>query len=217
MSLHHHPIHCHQLIVGAALVGCTLASASETQAAIVVLDMSASGFAISTGNTGWPSNSIASAYNFPIAGMKLTLSSGFLGYWGLGTNSYGSNVFEFAINGGVTSPRNFSSSSAIDSTATFTTTDDTMFRAGSSVSADFGPGSFMGFRFSTDSGANWLYGWLEVTWSSATNTFTIPSGAYETNANTGILAGASGGGVPLPGAAGLAACGLLASARRRRR
>ena len=46
------------------------------------------------------------------------------------------------------------------------------------------------------------YGWLEVTWAGATDTFQIYSGAYESVANVAILAGDTGGGtsaVPEPG------------------
>jgi hypothetical protein len=46
------------------------------------------------------------------------------------------------------------------------------------------------------------YGWLEVTWAGATDTFQIYSGAYESVAGVAILAGDTGGGtsaVPEPG------------------
>ena len=44
-------------------------------------------------------------------------------------------------------------------------------------------------------------GWLEVTWSGATDTFQVYSGAYESVAGVTILAGDTGGGtsaVPEP-------------------
>ncbi len=44
------------------------------------------------------------------------------------------------------------------------------------------------------------YGWLEVTWAGATDTFQIYSGAYESVANVAILAGDTGtSAVPEPG------------------
>ena len=44
------------------------------------------------------------------------------------------------------------------------------------------------------------FGWLEVTWSGATDTFQIHSGAYESVANVAILAGDTGtSAVPEPG------------------
>jgi hypothetical protein len=62
----------------------------------------------------------------------------------------------------------------------------------------------MGFQFFGGAG-NWYYGYLEVTWNSSTNTFQILSGAYESTANAGILAGATA----VPGA-GLSAMALMA-------
>jgi len=66
------------------------------------------------------------------------------------------------------------------------------------VSADFGAGSFIAFRFGTS--GNYNYGYLEVTWDSSNTTFQILSGAYESDVNTAILAGATGG-APVPGPA----------------
>ena len=78
-----------------------------------------------------------------------------------------------------------------------------------------GPENGSGCRARTG-GGGYRYGWLEVTWDGTD--WAILSGAYESDLNTAILAGATGGGaVPLPGAAGLAACGLLGMSRRRRR
>jgi hypothetical protein len=135
-------------------------------------------------------------------------------------NSYtgldGDSNLRFAILGGLASPRNFGSGATIDGSALFSaSSNETCFVYNSNVSANFGSGSFMGFR--TGSSGNYNYGWLEVTWDG-TN-WEILSGAYESDLNTAILAGATGGGggVPLPGAAGLAACGLLGLSRRRRR
>ena len=55
-------------------------------------------------------------------------------------------------------------------------------------SPDFGSGSHMGFRVDDGIG-DFNYGWLEVTWNSATDRFQILSGAYESDLNTPILAG----------------------------
>ena len=46
------------------------------------------------------------------------------------------------------------------------------------------------------------FGWLEVTWAGATDTFQLYSAAYESVAGVAILAGDTGGGtsaVPEPG------------------
>ena len=90
----------------------------------------------------------------------------------------------------------------------------TLFKSGPAVSASFGTGSFMGFRFG--SGTNWNYGYLEVTWDSTNNTFQILSGAYESTANTAILAGATAA-VPVPAASLLALMALGGNSFRRSR
>jgi hypothetical protein len=70
-----------------------------------------------------------------------------------------------------------------------------VFSNGGTESPDFGAGSYMGFK--TNQGN---YGWLEVTWAGATDTFEIYSGAYESVANVAILAGDTGtSAVPEPG------------------
>ena len=68
----------------------------------------------------------------------------------------------------------------------------------------------MGFR-----SANGYYGYLEVTWESATNTFEVLSGAYEDQVGVGILAGAAA--VPEPSTAMLSLGALAAGACIRRR
>ena len=68
----------------------------------------------------------------------------------------------------------------------------------------------MGFR-----SGNGHYGYLEVTWTSATDTFQILSGAYESVAGVGITAGAAP--VPEPSTAVLSLGALAAGAFIRRR
>ena len=82
-----------------------------------------------------------------------------------------------------------------------------------SVSPDFGPGSFLGFV-----DANERYGWLEVTWNSELGNFEILSGAFESVASVAIPAGAVAA-VPEPAGA-LGTLGLLSAGmflRRRQR
>ena len=55
------------------------------------------------------------------------------------------------------------------------------------------------------------YGYLKVTWASAAQTFTILGGAYESDYNFGIMAGATSAAVPEPGqvaASLLLLCGI---------
>jgi hypothetical protein len=75
---------------------------------------------------------------------------------------------------------------------------------------DFGPGSYIGFR-----SANNHYGYLEVTWTSATNTFEVLSGAYESQPGVGIRAGAAA--IPEPSSAALSLGALAAGVFVRRR
>jgi hypothetical protein len=129
----------------------------------------------------------------------------FTGITGAGTN--------FAVTGySIASPRNFSSGGLIDNSATFVGFSPyTPFRVNSSSSPDFASGSYIGFR-----SANNHYGWLEVTWSSASDTFEILSGAYESTAGMGISAGATSA-IPEPTAAVMSLGALAAGACIRRR
>ncbi len=73
---------------------------------------------------------------------------------------------------------------------------------------DWGPGSYIGFRARpTDTSTDWTYGYFEVTWTNATNTFEVLSGAYESTVNTAIAVQAV---VPEPSAIALAGVGALA-------
>lgn len=122
-------------------------------------------------------------------------------------------------------PLNLGYGDPIDSSLNFSNGNvDTLFEitnAGNPFAAapDFGLGSYMGFRVSND-GVDYIYGWLEVTWDSATSTFEILSGAYESQFNTPINAGDGPQPVPEPGtwatAALLVGGGAFLRWRRRR-
>ena len=58
---------------------------------------------------------------------------------------------------------------------------------------DWGSGSYMGFAFTQNSGAELYLGYLEVTWDSSTKSFQVLSGAYETTSGVAITI------VPEPG------------------
>ena len=117
---------------------------------------------------------------------NLSGSFGILGGFGLG----------FAAGSSAASPVNFAAGQTIDSSANFVQNNNSLFRSGVSSpvsSPDFDSGSYMGFK--TTSGR---YGWMEVTWTSATSQFQILSAAYEDVIGTGILAGEAGGSAAVP-------------------
>lgn len=136
------------------------------------------------------------------------LMNDYFGYFGID----GASGASIAFNNAYASPRNFPSGTLVDYNASFT---NTIYLSSfsdpfsSSISPDFGPGSFMGFR-----SANGNYGWLEVLWTRTPGTFDgsfeILSGAFEDVAGVGILAGATAvSAIPEPSSA-LATIGLLA-------
>jgi hypothetical protein len=67
----------------------------------------------------------------------------------------------------------------------------TTFKNFSRVSPDFGPNSFLGFKDSAG-----RYGYFEVTWTAATQSFRLLSGAYESTA--GVAIRTPGGVTPVP-------------------
>ena len=204
------------------VTGALMATATG-DAAIVMIDLTnVNGQNITGANAGVANGNQGSISNWLGAGTgRLELFNSYLSngdlYWGLD----GDNGLTFAVNGTAkASPRNFGAGAIIDGSATWTGSGDrTSFRNDdlppNYTSPDFGAGSFMGFRFGT-SGA-YYFGYLEVTWSSSTNTFQILSGAYESTVNTAILAGATGGAVPVPAASLLALMALGGNSFRRSR
>jgi hypothetical protein len=183
---------------------------SSAEASIVSINLAS--FGITGANAGLSSGASHLTNNFPIAGSgDLEVYNQYMPgsntYWGLDGDSSGNGSLRFAVTGSSkASPRNFSSGSMIDSTATWNSSASrTSFRYNAYISPDFGPNSYMGMRFSTDGGTTYHYGWIEVTWNSTTSTFELLSAAYESTPNTGIVAGATGGAVPEPGSGAMVA------------
>jgi hypothetical protein len=180
---------------------------SSVEASIVTIDLVSLG--ITGPNAGLTAGNKTSKVFFPVAGSgTLEIYNGYSGYKGLDGDDNPPGRLAFALNGsGFASPRNFSSGSTIDSTATWSgAVSKTAFRYGSlGTSPGFGPNSYMGMRFSTDGGTTNHFGWIEVTWNSTTSTFELLSAAYESTPNTGIVAGATGGAVPEPGSGAMVA------------
>jgi hypothetical protein len=197
----------------AAGVGGAMMATAHSDAGVVVIDLT---------NVG----------GFDITGP--TPSGTFLNWLGAGTGTlnldydglWGTTGLEFAVNGtSFASPRNFGLNASIGSAVSNFTTNFARSQfdyyisstGGQATSPDFGAGSFMGFRFG--SGSNWNYGYLEVTWDSATEIWEILSGAYESTVNTAILAGATPPPPPppIPAPSALALLALGGGAFRRAR
>jgi hypothetical protein len=200
-------------------IGASTVAISNSDAAVVNINIGSSGFNIDGINAGLSSSTRVNVFNFPANGgggvyvwnfdvWNSSRTVGLSGYAGL----------QFAINGGATSPRNFAVNSSIDSSASFMAdsyyTSFSINYSGTPYnSPNFGPGSYMGFKTATNN-----YGWLEVTWDSKTSQFQILSGAYESTPGTAILAGAT---APIPEASSsllaLVAGGAALTRRRRQR
>lgn len=205
----------------AAGLGATTGVAATSDAAIIQIDIGPSGFNIGGVNGGVAAGTYQFFDNFPFAGQGLigianaaTAGGTYTGLFG------GEGATEGAVlwlaNGGNTvepfnlaSPTNFAKDAPIDGNTPFGVDGSpwhTLFKVSvdttSAVSPDFGPNSYMGFR--TASGN---YGWLEVTWTSATNEFQILSGAYESVPGATILAGQI---APVPEPSTLAMGGVAA-------
>jgi hypothetical protein len=193
----------------AAGVGAGIVGTAPAEAGVVQIDIGPSGFNIGGINAGMVAEPYTVRNDFPLTGAgTLILSNGGYSQWGLG----GGNYLAFAASGSAASPVRFTVGQTVSGSTAFQSSNSyTAFRDGSSVSPDFGAGSYMGFRTAQNN-----YGWLEVTWVAASDQFQILSGAYESTANTPIPIGA----VPEPttiALTGVAALALGAGAIRRAR
>jgi hypothetical protein len=193
----------------AAGVSAGIVGTAPVDAGIVNIDIGPSGFNIGGINAGMVAEPYTVRNDFPLTGAgTLVLSNGGYSQWGLG----GGNYLAFAASASAASPARFTVGQTVSGSTAFQTQQFyTAFRATSSVSPDFGAGSYMGFRTAQNN-----YGWLEVTWVAASDQFQILSGAYESVANTPITIGA----VPEPttiALTGVASLALGAGAIRRAR
>lgn len=199
----------------AASVGTTVLGTAPSEAAIIDIDLGPSGFDMLGVNGGIASNTVQFITDFPVAGginfqIQNSPSAGAFGLFG------GSGIFS----GGsaYATPTNFAQNAPIGP-ATFTPAQQgfsSLFYYFGYASPDFGPASFMGFRF--PNGGDFSYGWLEVTWTASSSEFEILSASYESDPGVAINAGARA--VPEPTTmtlTGIAALGLGAGAIRRSR
>ena len=129
-----------------------------------------------------------------------------------------------AIDGGGTSPHSFGAGATIDGSFGGTwsnSNSNTVFYSNDpSFSPDFGPNSFIGFRFRFSSGGGFNYGYIEVLWNwtgtPSTSSFQLLSAAYEDQENTAIVT-PGGSVVPEPTSMAIFGLGALGMAYRARR
>ena len=179
-------------------IGAGIVATPVADAAIVTIDITDTGFDLDGPNAGVSGS--RGVDNFPTPGSGVLAIYSEPSYSGISSFN---NLF-IASGDLKASPTNFSQNQSIGSSANwvnggagFYNFYNPIFKWNSLESPDFGAGSYMGFKT-----AQGNYGWLEVTWAGATDTFQIYSGAYESVANVAILAGDTGGGtsaVPEPG------------------
>jgi hypothetical protein len=219
----------------AAGVGASMVGTPDAEAAVVSIDLtSIGGFNITGTNGGVSSGSVRKISNWLGSGSgsgTLAIYNDFQGsygrYWGV-SYEYPSNLRFLTIGGNLGGVPATSLALSLGSpigpssgyfgasrASTFRFTETSPNWGGSRVASDYGAGSFFGFYFGT--AGNQRFGYLEMTWSASTNTFQILSGAYESTANTAILAGATPTPVPAPSALALLALGGGAFRRARAR
>jgi hypothetical protein len=193
------------LAAGVGLAG--LAPAAD--AAIVTIDITNPN--ISGPNAGISPGGYLNVNNW-VLGSTLSLANNRNSAFGLGgiNIAFGISSYQYA------SPLNVAAGTVIDANTYFSIFDgNSVFkldvydyyykRTNTYTSPDFGPGSYLPF-YVIDSSSNAYYGWIEITWSGSTNTWEILSAAYESQANTAILAGNTGSvSAPAPSPASLLA------------
>lgn len=187
----------HFLRAGLVLAATTLACSAG--AAVINIDVSG----ISGVNGGVTYGNQSQISNWPVnPSGKLKLENGSAeGRHGLDVDTVG-GIYKLQLgitSYNYTSPKNFATGASIFSDSTFSESAYfTLFKFIDNESPDFGAGSYLGFYFGQTGSLN--YGWIEATWSGATDTFQIYSAAYESCVNTAILAGSyvSQGTCPAP-------------------
>jgi len=194
--------------LAAGLGSCGLASSA--QAGVVTLDLTKAGSnqVDITGVNGGAANTFSRiAWDFFLPGNRLSVLNNFQFRSGI-SGSYG---LEFGTLGLKASPQAFSQGDIIGSstsTTWWTGSYNSSFKVGLTESPAFNANTYMAMR--SQVGADYYYGWIEVTWDPTLDQFRLISAAYEDTPNTAILAGGtSGGPAPVPEPASSAVVALL--------
>lgn len=193
-------------------VGASTLATPAAEAAIVTIDLTNAGSPgqnITGANAGLSPYTDTTVASFvPGGGLRLVRRAGYIGL-----DASNAGFFEFAHNGATASPKKLLTGDSINASASSYWSNDaaySYFLYNYVASPNFGAGSFMAFRFSTNGGVDWNYGYVEVLWNNtgafSTSTFELLSAAYESTQNTTIVT--PGAQVPAPAIGGL--LGLMA-------
>ena len=177
-----------------ALAAGITSFAQNAQAELITIKIGPTGFNIGGTNGGVADFSYLQVVNFPISSNYINVANNFPNYFGVLFTGLGAgDGLSFAAGANNATPVKFALNDLIGSGSGYKFGDESWFKVGSSVSPDFGPQSYMGFRTAQNN-----YGWLEVTWNFTSEEFQILSGAYESTPNVAIRAGATAP-IPEPG------------------
>jgi hypothetical protein len=189
-----------------AVLIAVVGAGATSHAGVVTINVSG----YSGPNGGVPSDDFAILSNFSGGGSNLVI-----------INNYSGGYSGFAVQGGVNDgiaasggmPLKFGAGQSIDSSLVYESGfSDSTFKKPGMVSPDFGPNSFLGFK----DGAG-RYGYLEVTWDSSTEIFTLLSAAYESTPGVAIQTPGGLAPVPEPSSALFASVSVVGAAVKRYR
>ncbi len=179
------------LLMLALMAGLT-SFAQNAQAELITINIGPTGFNIGGTNGGLSYNNYRQVASFPISSNSINVANNFAGFTGLATALGGGIGFAAGLN--LATPVKFALNELIGSGSGYKLGSESWFQVHSTVSPDFGAGSYMGFRTAQNN-----YGWLEVTWTGSSQQFQILSGAYESRPDVAVIAGGGAAPIPEPG------------------
>jgi hypothetical protein len=172
-----------------ALVAGITSFAQNAQAELITINIGS--FGIGGTNGGVPNFTSRYISDFPVSANDLAIYNNH-DYDGIRTGLQGDRL-TFAAGNDPATPERFGPNESIGSGSIYKDGHQSLFKFEDTVSPDFGPNSYMGFRTKQNN-----YGWLEVTWTASSRQFQILSGAYESVADTPIVTPAAAP-IPEPG------------------